>query len=81
MYGHVAGHDRDGPDLIIDTHGQAVIDPVWALLGIAYDRFGLFPTLLERDFNMPSLADLLVEVRQIESLQDKWRSRYIKQSA
>jgi uncharacterized protein len=81
VYGHVAGHDRESPNLIIDSHGQAVIDPVWELLAIAYEQFGLFPTLLERDFNIPPLAELLVEVQQIESLQNKWRSRYLKQSA
>lgn len=76
-YIHVAGHDRDGPDLIIDTHGQAVVDPVWDLLETAYEAFGVFPTLLERDFNMPALDDLLAEVARIAELQKAqcWRQR------
>ena len=31
-YIHTAGHYREADDLVIDTHGAAVIDPVWALL-------------------------------------------------
>lgn len=81
VYGHVAGHDRDGPELIIDTHGQAVIDPVWRLLEIAYDRFGLFPTLLERDFNLPPLADLVAEVEHIACLQRQRQAQTLKKTA
>ncbi len=81
VYGHVAGHDYDSPDLIIDTHGQTVIGPVWQLLDLAYEKFGLFPTLLERDFNIPPLADLLKEVEHIETLQYRWHLRHARQSA
>ena len=81
VYGHVAGHDYDSPDLIIDTHGQAVIDPVWQLLDLAYEKFGLFPTLLERDFNIPPLAVLTKEVEHIETLQYHWHLRHARQSA
>lgn len=28
-YGHVAGHYNEADDLIVDTHGVDVIDPVW----------------------------------------------------
>jgi uncharacterized protein (UPF0276 family) len=69
VYGHVAGHDWDKSGMIIDTHGQAACDPVWQLLELAYQTFGVFPTLLERDFNIPPLADLLVEVGHIADLQ------------
>jgi uncharacterized protein len=51
-YGHIAGHYVEAADLRVDTHGADVIDPVWDLLAAAYDRFGVFPTLLERDFNI-----------------------------
>lgn len=81
VYCHVAGHDHDGPDLIIDSHGQAVIDPVWRLLELAYDQFGLFPTLLERDFNIPPLAELVSEVELIADLQNRWLVRELKKSA
>jgi uncharacterized protein (UPF0276 family) len=69
VYVHVAGHDREEPDLIVDTHGQAVIDPVWDLLAETYALFGMFPTLLERDFNLPPLPRLVEEVERIALLQ------------
>ena len=73
VYGHVAGHDREAEDLVIDTHGQDVIDPVWALLEEAYALYGDFPTLLERDTNIPPLATLVREVDYIAGLQLKHR--------
>jgi len=69
VYIHTAGHYRKAPDLVIDTHGETVIDPVWDLLAEAYSLFGVRPTLLERDFNIPPLADLAVEVERIAMLQ------------
>jgi uncharacterized protein (UPF0276 family) len=71
-YFHIAGHYDEADDLKVDTHGSAIIDPVWALLEKAYAHFGVVPTLLERDFNIPPLAELLGEVGQIASLQKKW---------
>jgi hypothetical protein len=68
-YVHVAGHYNEAPDLIVDTHGADVIDPVWQLLGEAYALCGPVPTLLERDFNFPAIDVLLGEVRQIRALQ------------
>lgn len=68
-YGHVAGHFQQSADLLIDTHGSAVNDPVWALLAEAYRCHGVFPTVLERDFNLPPLAELQIELRQIRQLQ------------
>ena len=68
-YGHIAGHLRTDDGLVIDTHGEAVIDPVWQLLDAAYAHFGVFPTLLERDENIPPLEDVLAEVRHLRALQ------------
>lgn len=68
-YVHVAGHYHEAEDLRVDTHGSDVIGPVWALLERAYARFGVLPTLLERDFNIPPLADLMGELGQIRRLQ------------
>jgi uncharacterized protein (UPF0276 family) len=66
---HVAGHLVEAPDLLVDTHGAAVIDPVWNLLARAYRKFGVRPTLLERDFHFPPFGDLLAEVDSIRALQ------------
>ena len=71
VYCHMAGHYVEAEDLRVDTHGADVIDPVWDLLDYAYRRFGVFPTLLERDFNIPPLPRLLDEVRTIASYQYK----------
>jgi len=69
-YLHVAGHLQLEPNLIIDTHGAAVSDPVWSLLAHTYRRFGAVPTLLERDFEIPPLVELMSEVATIRSLAD-----------
>ncbi len=71
-YGHIAGHFEEAEDLRVDTHGADVIDPVWQLLDAAYAQFGVFPTLLERDFNIPPVDELLMEVDQIRGYQRKY---------
>jgi uncharacterized protein (UPF0276 family) len=68
-YGHVAGHFDEAEDLLVDTHGADVVSGVWNLLDRAFDRFGVFPVLLERDFNFPPLPELLGEVGRITELQ------------
>jgi hypothetical protein len=73
-YGHIAGHYNEAEDLIIDTHGANIIGGVWDLLDKAYELFGVFPTLLERDFNLPPVAELLTDVQQIKTIQAKWHS-------
>ena len=70
-YVHVAGHYVEPDGLLIDTHGAAVIDPVWTLLETAYQRIGNVPTCLERDFNIPDLAALTAEVGLIAQLQSR----------
>ena len=72
VYMHMAGHYYEAEDLIIDTHGADVIDPVWDLLDFTYQTIGVRPTLLERDFNIPPMAYLEKEVRQIADLQRKY---------
>ncbi len=72
VYFHMAGHYTEAEDLIVDTHGADIIDPVWDLLEKAYEHFGNVPTLLERDFNIPPLPELLTEVDQIILRQQKW---------
>lgn len=78
-YIHIAGHYQEAEDLIVDTHGADVIDPVWQLLEKAYRHFGVIPTLLERDFNLPPLVELLHEVEIIRTLQIKWHDQASEQ--
>jgi uncharacterized protein (UPF0276 family) len=70
--GHIAGHYNEAEDLIVDTHAAAVIPEVWRLLDRAYDIHGVFPTLLERDFNIPPVETLMAEVDQIREIQAKY---------
>ena len=69
VYFHIAGLYDEADDLKVDTHGAPVIDPVWSLLETAYSHFGVVPTLLERDFNIPPLPELLAEAGQIAERQ------------
>ena len=73
-YIHTAGHYVEAEDLRVDTHGAPVTDPVWQLLDKAYAHFGVIPTLLERDFNIPPLAELLGEIDHILEIQTNWGS-------
>ena len=73
-YFHVAGHYVEAEDLRVDTHGDAISDPVWRLLADAYRHFGPVPTLLERDFNFPPIGDLLAEIERIRQLQSAARA-------
>jgi uncharacterized protein (UPF0276 family) len=66
---HIAGHYDEADDLKVDTHGAAVKEDVWSLLGAAYRVHGVHPTLLERDFNFPAMPVLLAEVERIRVLQ------------
>lgn len=58
---HLAGHTDHGV-ICIDTHDQPVCDDVWQLYAKARALFGAVPTMIERDDNIPSLTDLLVEL-------------------
>lgn len=72
-YLHVAGHYVEDDGLIVDTHGADVISPVWDLLASTYGLLGSVPTLLERDFNIPSLDHLLTEVAMIKERQQVYQ--------
>ncbi len=69
VYLHMAGHKTVSETLLIDTHGSAVIEPVWDLLAFVYEKLGTVPTLLERDFDYPPIEQLLDEVGRIRQLQ------------
>lgn len=58
---HLAGHSK-GDQLLIDTHDQPVPQGVWALYAQARARLGPVATMIERDDDIPPLADLLAEL-------------------
>ncbi|NRB35131.1 MAG: DUF692 domain-containing protein [Rhodobacteraceae bacterium] len=62
---HLGGHDEDiddhGAQLLIDSHGREVVDPVWALLDHTLDRCGPKPVLVEWDTDVPDWPVLEAE--------------------
>jgi uncharacterized protein (UPF0276 family) len=74
-YIHIAGHYNEAEDLIVDTHGAEVIEKVWQILEYTYKNHGVYPTLLERDFNFPPVSELLAEVTRINTLQHKYQKQ------
>jgi len=80
-YLHIAGHYQEAEDLLVDTHGADVLPTVWQMLEHTYARFGVVPTLLERDFNLPPLEELLGEVDQIVAIQEQWQANSARSSA
>jgi uncharacterized protein (UPF0276 family) len=61
---HLGGHDAEdlpsGP-LLIDSHGAAVADPVWALFAEVIAKSGPVPTLVEWDNDLPEWPILAAE--------------------
>lgn len=61
---HLGGHDAEnlptGP-LLIDSHGKAVADPVWALFAEVIAKVGPVPTLVEWDNDLPDWPVLAAE--------------------
>lgn len=75
---HLAGHDTEhlpsGP-LLIDSHGRAVADPVWALYAELIALTGPLPTLVEWDNDVPEFAVLLAEATRAAEILDNLRTR------
>src|SRR5271156_4943899 len=71
---HLAGHEVGGtPDqpLLMDTHGAAVNPGVWVLYIAALTRFGLRPTMIEWDSDVPSLEVLLEEASRAQQIMNQ----------
>lgn len=78
-YIHMAGHEQVEPDLIIDTHGEDIIDPVYELFDYTTRRVQPVPVLLERDFNIPELDQLQAEMKKLENIVTKnWRQQDVR---
>lgn len=70
-YIHMAGHTKVASDLIIDTHGEKIIDPVYDLFDWTLDKTEPVPVLLERDFNIPELDELQNELESLKAIMTK----------
>jgi uncharacterized protein (UPF0276 family) len=77
-YIHMAGHTKVTENLIIDTHGQAIIDPGYKLFEWTLQHVQPVPVLLERDFNIPELEDLQGELNHLKAIMTKkWESSHV----
>lgn len=76
-YIHIAGHKQVSDTLIIDTHGEAVIDPVFELLDWVLPRIDPVPILLERDFNFPEFTELEKELKTLRQMAEKHWGSYV----
>jgi uncharacterized protein (UPF0276 family) len=72
---HVAGHEQLEDGMLLDTHGEAVADPVLELLEWTLERTGDVPVLLERDNQVPALHELLREVRTLQEIRTRALAR------
>lgn len=73
-YIHMAGHHQESKDLIIDTHGESIIDPVYDLLSWTLQHIEQkVPVLLERDFNIPDFNELCEEGKRLQAIVNKSR--------
>lgn len=64
---HLAGH-RNMDTHIIDTHDRSVCDDVWHLYGQALECFGPTSIMIERDENIPPLAELVEELAHARAI-------------
>jgi uncharacterized protein (UPF0276 family) len=67
---HLAGHARNG-SILIDDHGSAVCDEVWALYAAAIARLGPRPTLIEWDTDIPALSTLVAEAARADRVLEE----------
>ena len=57
-----------GAELLIDTHAAAIAERSWDLYAYALRRFGVKPTLIEWDNDIPPLMTLLGEVSHANAI-------------
>mgnify|MGYP006289548221 FL=1 len=67
-YIHMAGHEQVEPDLIIDTHGQPIIDPVYELFEWTVSKMEPVPVLLERDYKFDEMDALNAELSKLRQI-------------
>jgi uncharacterized protein len=71
---HLGGHDEDadehGAPLLIDSHGAAVVDPVWQLYAQTIALSGPKPTLIEWDNDVPAWDVLRAEAALAAAVLD-----------
>jgi uncharacterized protein (UPF0276 family) len=80
LAGFAADRDDDGARLLIDTHGAAVAEIVWALFRRTIARSGPLPTLIEWDNDVPAFAVLVAEANRAQTMLSAERMRRLRRS-
>ncbi len=71
---HLGGYTLEAEDdalaaeVLIDSHASPIAEPVWALYAHALRRFGLRPTLIEWDAELPTFARLAEEAAAADAI-------------
>jgi uncharacterized protein (UPF0276 family) len=78
---HVAGHQTLETGMLLDTHGEAIADPVLELLEWTLEQCGDVPVLLERDNHVPALSELLSELCTLQAIRARALLRHAERHA
>jgi uncharacterized protein (UPF0276 family) len=77
-YIHMAGHEKVSDDLIIDTHGQPIVDSVYELFKYTLKKIKPTPVLLERDFNFDDFDSIVDEFTKLKTItQKQWEVSHV----
>ena len=63
-----ADESNCGAEMLIDTHGNCIAEPVWELYAYALRRLGPKPTLIEWDNDIPPFCTLLSEAARADEV-------------
>jgi hypothetical protein len=74
---HIAGHSH-GEEVLIDTHGAAVIEPVFELLEYVLKRTEVKAVMLERDQNYPDFSEIVAELNEIRAIAARTQPGLLK---
>jgi len=77
---HVAGHSHEDGH-IIDTHDHPVCDEVWDFYREAVTHFGPVSTMIERDDNIPPLAEVVAELDVARKIAREVQERALRTAA
>ena len=68
--GFTSEPEEGGGEVLIDTHGSRIAEPVWAFYARALERFGRKPTLIEWDNDVPALDVILAEAARADAVAE-----------
>ena len=78
---HLAGHsrvERGGSSILIDDHASIVCEAVWRLYAGALERFGLVPSLIEWDKDLPPFTTLLAQAHEAQRIATNWSDEHAR---